>query len=57
MTEEEYLIRRIEEINDNLSKIMISKKQRANQNTALRFYQNQLERVKALKENDPPSFT
>ena len=56
MTEEEYLKRRISEIENNLSKIMISKKERINQNTALRFYKNALDRVLANKKIDPPYF-
>lgn len=56
MTEEEYLKKRISEIESNLSKIMISKKERINQNTALRFYKNTLDRILAEQKDDPPYF-
>ena len=57
MTEEEYLKKRIEEINFNLSRIMISRKYRINQTNALRFYENELERASVMKkENDPSDF-
>lgn len=52
MTEEEYLIERIKDINKVLSKPFLSKKKRINQTTALRFYQNELEKARALKEID-----
>lgn len=52
MTEEEYLKRRIEDINHNLSKKFLSKKMRQNQTTALRFYQNALARATLLKNDN-----
>ncbi|MBQ7654852.1 MAG: hypothetical protein IJS17_07260 [Clostridia bacterium] len=52
MTEEEYLLSRIRNINKNLSKPFLSKKKRINQTTALRFYRNELEKTRALKNED-----
>ena len=52
MTEEEYLKQRIDDITKNLSKPFLSKKKRVNQTTALRFYQNALEKATAMKESD-----
>lgn len=52
MTEEEYLRERINDINKNLSKTFLSRKKRINQTTALRFYQNALEKAIASKENN-----
>lgn len=49
MTEEEYLVSRINDINKILSKPFLSRKKRVNQTTALRFYQNELEKTRALK--------
>ena len=56
MTEEEYLKSRIIDINKNLEKTFLSKKQRKNQTTALRFYENALERALALNEKNEDKF-
>lgn len=48
MTEEEYLASRINDINKTLSKPFLSRKIRRNQTTALRFYKNELEKVRSI---------
>ncbi len=55
MTEEEYLNARIKEIEHSTKKLMITEKHRNNQLSALIFYKNALERLKA--KNDENSLT
>ena len=45
MSEEEYLINRINELEKTIKKLFISEKHRRNQQRALRYYKNQLERL------------
>lgn len=55
LTQEEYLVSRINDINKTLSKPFLSRKKRINQATALRFYQNELEKTRA-RSNDNDRF-
>lgn len=50
MTEEEYLKARISEIEKTIKKLLISEKHRRNQQMALRYYKNQLERLQSYYE-------
>lgn len=55
LTQEEYLVSRINDINKTLSKPFLSRKKRINQANALRFYQNELEKTRA-RSNDNDRF-
>ena len=48
MNEEEYLRARIQELENNIKGVFISTKVRKNQEVALRFYKNTLDRVVAF---------
>ena len=49
MTEEEYIKERIDDLTKILSNPFLSRKKRINQTTALRFYQNALDKIQVLK--------
>ncbi len=51
MSEEEYLKARISELEKNVNKLLISEKHRRNQQMALRYYKNQLERLQSYSDS------